>query len=154
MRKIALILSTLALLLMGALPLAAQDETIVDIASGNPDLSLLVQALQASGAAETLSGEGPFTVFAPTNNAFLALIAELGVDPTALMTDPEALMGVLLYHVANGELTSNTLEDGAEIMTLAGETISVSVGDSIVLNDSATITTADLVGSNGIVHVD
>lgn len=153
MRKIALILSTLALLLMGALPLAAQDESIVDIASGNPDLSLLVQALQVSGAAETLSGEGPFTVFAPTNDAFLALIAELGVDPTTMMADPEALMGVLLYHVAEGELTSDTLEDGQEIMTLAGETITVSVGDSVVLNDSATVTTADIAASNGVVHV-
>lgn len=153
MRKIALILSTLALLLMGALPLAAQDESIVDIASGNEDLSLLVQALQASGAAETLSGEGPFTVFAPTNDAFLALIAELGVDPTAMMADQEALMGVLLYHVANGEVTSDTLEDGQEIMTLAGETITVSVGDSVVLNDSATVTTADIAASNGVVHV-
>jgi uncharacterized surface protein with fasciclin (FAS1) repeats len=153
MRKIALILSTLALLLMGALPLAAQDETIVDIASGNPDLSLLVQALQVSGAAETLAGEGPFTVFAPTNDAFLALIAELGVDPTTLMADPEALMGVLLYHVAEGAVTSDTLEDGQEIMTLAGETVTVSVGDSVMLNGNATVTTADIEASNGVVHV-
>ena len=153
MRKIALILSTLALLLMGALPLAAQDESIVDIASGNPDLSLLVQALQASGAAETLAGEGPFTVFAPTNDAFLALIAEMGVDPTALMADQEALMGVLLYHVAEGEVTSDMLEDGQEIMTLAGETVTVSIGDSVMLNDSATVTTADIAASNGVVHV-
>ncbi|MAU09975.1 MAG: hypothetical protein CL607_09160 [Anaerolineaceae bacterium] len=153
MRKIALILSTLALLLMGALPLAAQDESIVDIASGNPDLSLLVQALQASGAAETLAGEGPFTVFAPTNDAFLALIAEMGVDPTTLMADQEALMGVLLYHVAEGEVTSDMLEDGQEIMTLAGETVTVSIGDSVVLNDAATVTTADIAASNGVVHV-
>ncbi|MCA9889642.1 MAG: fasciclin domain-containing protein [Anaerolineae bacterium] len=153
MRKIALILTTLALLLIGALPLAAQDETIVDIASGNEDLSLLVQALQAADLVDVLNSEGPFTVFAPTNQAFLALVAEMGVDPATVMADPDALTGILLYHVANGELTSDTLEDGAEIVTLAGETIAVSVGDSVVLNDSATVTTADIAASNGIVHV-
>jgi|GEM_PF-394590 len=153
MRKLALLVSALVLLVMSVLPAAAQDETIVDIAAGNEDFSILVQAVTAAGLVDTLAGEGPFTVFAPTNDAFLAAIAALNLDPAALLTDVDLLSSILLYHVANGELTSDTLVDGAEVVTVQGETIEVAIGDAVVLNGTTTVVTADIQASNGVIHV-
>jgi len=134
--------------------------TVVDIATGNEDFSTLVSALETAGLVETLQGEGPFTVFAPTNDAFNALLEELGVSAEELLAR-EDLADILTYHVVPQELLAAdvlaAVEDAggtAEVETVNGATLSVSVdGESVVINDSATVTMTDLQAGNGVVHV-
>lgn len=134
--------------------------TVVDIATGNEDFSTLVSALDTAGLVETLQGEGPFTVFAPTNDAFNALLEELGVTAEELLAR-EDLADILTYHVVPQQLLAADVlaaveEAGgtAEVETVNGATISVSVdGESVVINDSATVTMTDLQAGNGVVHV-
>lgn len=128
---------------------AAGGETIVDLVLSDPNFSTLATALEAAGLTETLSGEGPFTVFAPTNDAFDAL-PEGELD--ALLADPTALSDVLLYHVVEGELTSDQLADGDALASLQGGELSVSVTDSSVTVGGANVTSPDLTASNGVVH--
>ncbi len=134
--------------------------TVVDIATGDENFSTLVAALDAAGLVETLQGEGPFTVFAPTNEAFDALLSELGVSAEELLAR-EDLADILTYHVVPDELLAEdvlaaveTAGGAAEVETVNGATISVTVdGESVMINDSATVTTADLEAGNGVVHV-
>jgi uncharacterized surface protein with fasciclin (FAS1) repeats len=86
-------------------------QTIVEIASENEDFSILVAALTEAELVETLSGEGPFTVFAPTNAAFEALLAELGVSASYLLGHPQ-LAEILTFHVVSGKVMSGDLTDG------------------------------------------
>ena len=129
---------------------AAQD--IVALASATPELSTLVSAVQAAELVETLQGEGPFTVFAPTDEAFAAV----GQDTLDTLLAPEGkdqLTDVLTYHVVSGELTAADLEDGQELTTVQGATLPVSVdGDQVRVGD-ATVAMADVEASNGVVHV-
>ena len=129
---------------------AAQD--IVALASATPELSTLVSAVQAAELVETLQGEGPFTVFAPTDEAFAAV----GQDTLDTLLGPEGkdqLTDVLTYHVVSGELTAADLEDGQELTTVQGATLPVSVdGDQVRVGD-ATLAMADVEASNGVVHV-
>ncbi len=130
---------------------AAASEDIVALAQGNGDLSTLVAAVTAGDLVETLQGEGPFTVFAPTNQAF-ADIQET-VDELLKPENKEQLASVLTYHVVPGELKAADLEDGQKLETVNGETLTVSVdGDTVKIND-ATVVAADVDASNGVVHV-
>ncbi len=136
---------------------AAEDPgTIVDIAAGNEDFSTLVAAVTAAELGETLSGEGPFTVFAPTNDAFAAL-PEGTVDNLLLPENKETLAGILTYHVVAGEVMAADLTDGQEVETVNGEILTVSVGDTVTLTDATgatvTVTTADVDASNGVIHI-
>ena len=134
--------------------------TVVDIATSSEDFSTLVTALDTAGLVETLQGEGPFTVFAPTNEAFEALLSELGVTAEELLAR-EDLADILTYHVVPDELLADDVlaaveEDGgtAEVETVNGATLSVALdGENVVINDSATVTTTDLTAGNGVVHV-
>lgn len=139
----------------------AQDEmpaTVVDVAVNNDGFSTLVTALTEAGLVETLSGEGPYTVFAPTDDAFAAL-PEGTLD--GLLADPEALSSVLTYHVVAGNVLAADLvgmadENGVvSVETLNGATVEVMVGEdgTVTLNDSATVTMTDLEAGNGVVHV-
>ena len=131
---------------------AAQDENIVEIASGDEQFSTLVAAVDAAGLVETLSGEGPFTVFAPTNDAFDAL-PEGTLD--SLLEDPEgALTDILQLHVVSGAVLSDAAIEaaGGTIDTLGGP-VSVELdGDNLVVG-GATVITADIEASNGVIHV-
>ena len=122
---------------------------IVATAMENEDFSTLVAAVEAAGLVETLQGEGPFTVFAPTNEAFDAL-PEGTLD--SLLEDPEALANILTYHVVEGAVMSGDLEDGMEATTVQGTDVTISLGDEVMVNE-ATVTTPDIEASNGVIHV-
>ena len=138
--------------------------TIVEVAQGDETFSTLVSAVTAAGLGETLSGEGPFTVFAPTNDAF-AKIPEATL--TELTTnDTETLGTILKYHVVEGNVDAATLtkaiqdagEDGYTINTVGGGTLTATMdGSNVVLTDAtggtATVTATDVEASNGVVHV-
>jgi uncharacterized surface protein with fasciclin (FAS1) repeats len=126
-------------------------KTIVDIAAGNPDFSTLVAALKAAGLVETLSGEGPFTVFAPTNEAF-AKLPEGKVS--SLLADIPALKNILTYHVVSGKVMASDVVGLKSAATVQGTEVNINVVDgSVKLNDSATVTATDIEASNGVVHV-
>ena len=126
--------------------------TIVDVASGNEDFETLVAAVVAADLAETLSGEGPFTVFAPTDAAFDALPEGL-LDALLLPENKEVLTQILTYHVVSGEVTSDQVSAG-DVDTVEGEAITITTPDgAVVLNDTATVTAVDVDASNGVIHV-
>jgi uncharacterized surface protein with fasciclin (FAS1) repeats len=130
----------------------ATDQDIVALASGPPDLSTLVSADGAADLAETLQGDGPFTVFAPTNDAFSAVGQET-LDELLAPAGKEQLTDILTYHVVPGELMAADLQDGQERETVQGGTLQVSVnGDAVRVGD-ATVAMADVDAANGVVHV-
>ncbi|MEX1219198.1 MAG: fasciclin domain-containing protein [Solirubrobacterales bacterium] len=125
---------------------------IVETAQATPDLSTLVKAVVAADLVETLSGAGPFTVFAPTNEAFEALPpAEL-----ARLLEPanrDELAKILTYHVVAGDILSADLADGQKVKTVEGQDLTITVdGDTVKVND-ATVVKVDIETSNGVVHV-
>lgn len=126
--------------------------TVVDIAMGSTDHTTLVTAVAAAGLVETLNGTGPFTVFAPTNAAFDALPA--GTVETLLKPESkDQLTGILTYHVVAGNVMAADLSDGQVVTTLNGQELKVSIVDGKVMINGATVTAADLQGTNGVVHV-
>jgi uncharacterized surface protein with fasciclin (FAS1) repeats len=124
--------------------------TIVDVASANPDFSTLVAAIGAAGLGETLSGEGPFTVFAPTNEAFAALPAGV-LDALLLPENKDALTKILTYHVVSGAVMAADITDG-DVATVEGQNVTLSTADGVTVN-GATVVTADIVTENGVIHV-
>jgi transforming growth factor-beta-induced protein len=137
-----------------------EPQTIADVAQGNEDLSILVEALVAAELVATLEGEGPFTVFAPTNAAFEALLEAQGVaDLDGLIAElgVEAVTNILLYHVVTGDFSAADLiaqGEGSLPTALEGNTLAFAVVDgSVVINDSATVVEADIEASNGVIHV-
>lgn len=128
--------------------------TVVDIALSSDDFSTLVAAVTEAELVETLQGEGPFTVFAPTNAAFEQALADLDLTAEELLASDD-LAGILTYHVVPGKIMAADAiaADGTEVATVNGDTIAVSVVDGNVMIDGATVTTADLEAGNGVVHV-
>ncbi|MCS6827207.1 MAG: fasciclin domain-containing protein [Caldilinea sp.] len=142
------------LLVVGAAPLTpafAQDADIVDTAIAAGDFNTLVTAVQSAGLVEALKGEGPFTVFAPTDEAFAKLPPEV---LQAALDDPEGLLTqVLLYHVVAGKVMASDLSDGLEVATLQGESVKFTLGDGVAMVNDANIVAADIEASNGVIHV-
>ncbi|WP_114521661.1 fasciclin domain-containing protein [Altererythrobacter sp. ZODW24] len=142
---------------------AAEVGTIVDVAAGNADFSTLVTAVTAADLGATLSGDGPFTVFAPTNAAFEKL-PEGTLETLTAPESKEALTGILTYHVVAGETMAAALgeaitagEGTAVLTTVNGATLSASVdGENVILTDAAgntaTVVIADVDASNGVIH--
>lgn len=128
----------------------AEPGTIVEVAAGNEDFSTLVAAVQAAGLAETLSAEGPYTVFAPTNEAFAALPPGV-LDALLLPENKDVLTKILTYHVVADAVTSDEITDGA-VPTVEGQTVTVSTANGVTVN-GATVVTADVPASNGVIHV-
>lgn len=126
------------------------DESIVDIASGDEDFSQLVDALVAEDLVETLSGAGPFTVFAPTNAAFEELPGYLA---DLLERKPALLSEILLYHVVNGDLGSDAVLSERRIETLQGESVRISQRGGGAFVNTSELTALDLDASNGVIHV-
>lgn len=125
--------------------------TVVDVIVNSPDHNTLETAVLAAGLETALSGDGPFTVFAPTDDAFAALPAEL---LNALLNDPQGLLtNVLLYHVLAAEVLSADLMDGMTATTLLGADITVSINNDGVFINDAQVTVADIQTDNGVVHV-
>lgn len=143
---------------------ATGDKTIVALAQSNPQASTLVTAVTAAGLGETLSGAGPFTVFAPSNDAF-AKVDKATLDGLMKPESKDKLADLLKYHVVAGDVKSGDLAklitDGngtATVKTLGGGSLKASMdGDKIVLTDAkggkSTVTAPDMVASNGTIHV-
>lgn len=127
-------------------------KNIVENAAGSSDHTTLVAAVQAAGLAETLSGTGPFTVFAPTNAAF-AKVPKATLDNLMKPEMKADLAKILTYHVVPGALKAADLKDGQELTTVQGQKLIVSVKDGKVMVGGATVTIADVVSSNGVTHV-
>lgn len=158
MRKSAVFILVLFSLLLGmAVPAFAQDRpSIPDLLANDSDgrFTTLLAAVDAAGLSETLSGEGPFTVFAPTNDAFAAALESLGLSPLDVMGNPELLTAILTYHVVPGRYFARNLFGGATLTTVQGEEVTVGEGEGggLVINDVA-ISDIDNIGSNGVVQV-
>jgi LPXTG-motif cell wall-anchored protein len=145
-----------AAIAVAPLSVSAQEASIAELASGTPELSTLVAALDAAGLVETFADceGGPFTVFAPTNDAFAAALEALGLTAEELLADTETLTTVLTYHVVEGAVDAATVVTLDSATTLQGEDIAIAVeGDGVVLNDSVNVVTTDIEACNGIVHV-
>ena len=128
---------------------------IVATASALPDFSILVEAVVAAGLVSTLQGAGPFTVFAPTNAAFAALLTELGVTKDALLANKTLLTQVLTYHVVPARVLKAEVPVNTAITTVQGQTFTIN--SSLVITDqnmrTSNIVTADVFTSNGVIHV-
>lgn len=132
-------------------------KNIVQVAQNDSRFSVLVEAVQAAGLADTLSAPGPLTVFAPTNDAFAALLTELGVTKDQLLSNKPLLTAVLKYHVVAGSVTSAQVPLGKAITPSAGGFFKVDkVGADLVIRDgrnrSSKIVLADIAASNGVIH--
>jgi uncharacterized surface protein with fasciclin (FAS1) repeats len=123
--------------------------TIVDIAVADGNFTTLVAAVTAAGLAETLSGEGPFTVFAPTDEAFAAL-PEGTVE--ALLNDIPTLTGILTYHVVPGAVMAGDLSEGMTAATVNGQSVTFTLDGGAMIN-GANIVATDIMASNGVIHV-
>ncbi len=134
------------------LPPTPETTTVVDIIVDSPDHTLLEAAVGAAGLVDALSGEGPFTVFAPTDAAITALTAALGITAEDLLALP-TLGDILTYHVVAGLAMSTDLSDGQMITTLLGEDVTISITAEGVFVNDAQVTVADIEADNGVVHV-
>jgi len=147
--SIVLLLVIGSSILSGCITDDDDEKTIVDTAIENGSFTLLVTALEAAGLVDTLNGEGPFTVFAPTDDAFEDL-PEGVLD--ALLADIDALTDVLTYHVVSGELESGDVVSSEMLESLQGEMIDVMANGGVKVND-ANVTQTDILCSNGVIHV-
>ena len=133
-------------------PMTSKDPDIVDIAASNDDFSTLVAAVKAAGLVETLKGDGPFTVFAPTNAAFAAL-PDGTVESLLKPENRDQLVAVLTYHVVPGAVTSDQLAgQRLNVATVNGASVHVDGRKGVRVN-KARVTTADIAASNGVIHV-
>lgn len=130
---------------------ATTGNSIVDVAVSNGSFEILTAALTAAGLTDVLSGEGPFTVFAPTDEAFAAL-PEGTVEELLKPENREALVQILSYHVIPGQVTSDQLSSG-EVATVAGPPVNIMLeGDGVMVNN-ATVVQPDVMAGNGVIHV-
>jgi uncharacterized surface protein with fasciclin (FAS1) repeats len=133
----------------------AQPGTIVDVAASAGDFTTLVAAVDSAGLAETLSGPGPFTVFAPTDEAFAAALESLGITAEELLADTATLTRILTYHVVEGEVPSSQVVtmNGQMVPTVNGAELEIAAdGETVMVND-AKVTAVDIPASNGLIHV-
>jgi uncharacterized surface protein with fasciclin (FAS1) repeats len=130
--------------------MAKEAGNIVEVAQGNADFSTLVAAVVAANLAETLSGEGPFTVFAPTNAAFEALPAGL-LEKLLLPENKETLVKILTYHVVPSKVMAADVMAG-DVTTVEGSTFTISTEGGVKVNTS-NVTATDVAASNGVIHV-
>lgn len=129
----------------------AAKQTVVEIAAGNDSFKTLVAAVKAAGLAETLSGKGPFTVFAPTDEAF-AKLPEGTLEGLLKPEAKEKLAGILTYHVVAGKVMAADVKPG-KVKTVNGKEFEITVKDGTVMVDGAKVVKTDIVGKNGVIHV-
>lgn len=130
---------------------AAEAGNIIDVAVGAGSFNTLASALELAGLIPTLQSEGPFTVFAPTDEAF-AQLPEGVLDALLLPENVEILTSILTYHVVSGTVMAADVTTG-DVATVEGSTISIDTANGVVLNGTATVTSADVTASNGVIHV-
>jgi uncharacterized surface protein with fasciclin (FAS1) repeats len=133
----------------------AEAGTIVEVAASTEGFSTLVAAVEAAGLVDTLNGDGPFTVFAPTDDAFAAALDSLGLTAEELLADTETLTSILTYHVVAGEVPSSDVVtlDGQMVETVNGAELAIAVDGESVMVDDAMVTAVDVDASNGVIHV-
>jgi uncharacterized surface protein with fasciclin (FAS1) repeats len=134
----------------GYAPAAPATGDLIETATSAGSFTTLAKALQAAGLVETLKGEGPFTVFAPTDEAF-AKLPEGTLD--ALLKDKKKLTAILTYHVVPGEVTSEQVAALTSAKTVNGKELSIAAADGKVTVGNATVTQADVQATNGVIHV-
>ncbi len=164
MKKIKLFLFTVTVSLLGFSTYAQNSKTVVENAIGSKDHTTLVAAVKAAGLVETLSGKGPFTVFAPTNDAF----AKLPKGTVATLLEPNnkaTLQSILTYHVVAGNLDSKAVVEAIKkgkgtvtLTTVQGGKLTATLdGSNVILTDEkgnkSKITAVDIMSSNGVIHV-
>lgn len=166
MKKVQFFLSALLIGSVVSLSSCSEDDdvpelkNIVELAQGTEDLSILVQALTTEGLTTdfvaVLSGNGPFTVFAPTNAAFAALLTELGAESLADVP-VETLEQVLLYHAVSGKVMAGNLSEGQTVTTLQSGTFTIGLEGGAKITDGngrvSNIIATDIEASNGVVHL-
>jgi uncharacterized surface protein with fasciclin (FAS1) repeats len=123
---------------------------IVEVAASSGSFNTLVQAIEAAGLVETLTGEGPFTVFAPTDEAFAQIPSS---DLQALLADKEALTRVLTYHVVPGKVYAKDVVGLSSAESVNGKSLTIEVADGKVMINDATVVTTDIEATNGLIHV-
>ena len=149
-RKTALTVTAAALL--GTAAIAGSNKAdIVDTATEAGSFGPLLTAAEAAGLVDTLKGDGPFTVFAPTDEAFAAL-PEGTVESLLLPENKDQLTAILTYHVVPGKVMSTDLSDDMEAETVQGSTVTIDL-DNGVMVEEASVVTADIETSNGVIHV-
>ena len=137
------------LLLVTACATTSAPKTVADTAASMPELSTLNQLIGSAGLTDTLKGDGPFTVFAPTNEAFKA-VPKATMD--ALAKDPARLKAVLSYHVVPGKVMAANVKNGPA-KTVQGANVALARAGNFVTVEDAVVTTADVTASNGVVHM-
>ena len=130
---------------------AEESKSIVEVAAGNPDFSTLVAAVKAAGLVDTLSGAGPFTVFAPTNAAF-AKLPKGTVEDLLKPENKAKLASILTYHVVGAKVMAKDVKAGA-VKMVSGNDSKVTVDGKTVKIDAATVTATDIACKNGVIHV-
>jgi len=151
MKKLIAVLLSIMMFAMTSVVAAPADD-IVDTAIGAEIFTVLVQAVVEAELEGTLRGEGPFTVFAPTDDAFAALLAELDVTAEQLLAHPR-LKQVLLYHVIAGQVEAADVTDGLVAETVLGESLTFEVGEGVVINGDVNVTGTDVFATNGVIHI-
>lgn len=129
---------------------APAQQNIVEIAAGAGNFNTLVTAVQAAGLVDVLSGEGPFTVFAPTDEAFARIPA---ADLQAILADREKLTAILTYHVVPGRVLAADVVALDSAATVNGKAVTISADEAGVRVDGARVTATDIIASNGVIHV-
>ena len=152
LRRNFLAMTSLAVLTCNSMALAGgHSKDIVDTAVGAGSFTTLVAAVQAAGLVDTLKGDGPFTVFAPTDEAFAAL-PEGTVATLLLPENKDQLISILTYHVVAGKVMSTDLSNGMMATTVQGGNVTIMTKDGVSVN-GANVVTADIEASNGVIHV-
>ena len=153
LRRTYLALTAATLLSATAAPALAESGSmdIVDTAANTDGFATLVAAVEAAGLVDTLKGEGPFTVFAPTDDAFAAL-PEGTVEDLLQPENKEQLAAILTYHVVPGKVMSGDLTDGMTAATVEGSEVTIMTEGGVMVND-ANVVQPDIAASNGVIHV-
>jgi uncharacterized surface protein with fasciclin (FAS1) repeats len=150
MKKLTAFVTSIAASAGLALTAQAAEKDIVDVAAGNKDFSTLVAAIKAAGLVDTLKGDGPFTVFAPTNEAFAKL--PKGTVESLLKPENKAkLVKILTYHVVSGKVMAKDVKAG-KAKTVEGSKMTISTEGGVMV-DKAKVTATDITAKNGVIHV-
>ncbi len=153
---VAVVLGAIAVAAFAFSPAPAQareGSTIYEIASSSADFEILTAALEATGLDAAVDGNRQFTVFAPTDDAFVALLGELGVTPEELLSDTDLVTAVLLYHVSPGRRYAEDVLSSDQIRMLNKTFAEISVENGSAYIDNAQIIATDIEASNGVIHV-
>ena len=150
--KVLRVFSALVLMLFTASAASAMSKDIVDTAAGAGQFKTLVAAVEAAGLVDTLKGDGPFTVFAPTDEAF-AKLPDGTVDDLLKPENKDKLVAILTYHVVPGKIMSGDISGkSTEVKTVQGDMLSIDATDGVKV-DKAKVVKADISASNGVIHV-